>query len=257
MDQHSSTQNIKDQFVIGRNPILDALKEKQNIEKVWIDKAIRGPFEKELRYLCREAEVQLQVVPKEKIDFISRIKGHQGVVAQISHIDYFDLDDVVQWCYEQGKTPFILMTEGIEDVRNIGALARTALWFGAHAIVVPFKGGARINAGAIKSSAGALLKLRVCKVSSLPKAIEQLKGQGLQIIAADMHGTNDLAKSIDINQGVGLIMGSEGKGISSNTRKLVDHTVSIPGAEQMESLNVSVATGILMHDIYKLIKENI
>ncbi len=257
MDKNSVNIAVKDQFIVGRNPILDALKAKKNIEKVWIDKGIRGPFEKELRFLCREAEVQLQVVPKEKLDYISRIKAHQGVAAQISHIEYYDLDDVVQWCYEQGKAPFILMTEGIEDVRNFGALARTALWFGAHAMVVPLKGGARINAGAIKSSAGALLKLRVCKVASLSKAIQQLKGQGLNIIAADMNGTNDLANSIDINQGLALIMGSEGKGISSNTRKLVDHTVSIPGKEQMESLNVSVATGILMHDIYKLIKENI
>lgn len=247
----------KDQFVIGRNPVLEGVQNGSNIEKVWIDKVIRGPFEKDLRFACRQRKIPLQVVPKDKLDYISRNKQNQGVVAQLSHLDYYEINDVVQQCYELGKSPFFLLLDGVEDVRNMGAIARSALWYGVHGLVVPLKGSARINAGAIKSSAGALLSIKVCKVDSLTNSIVELKEQGLQIVGADMLGTSDITSVVNNEQGVALVMGAEGKGLSLAAKKLCDQIISIEGTQQIDSLNVSVAAGILLNDLYKIVKDNI
>lgn len=245
---------IKDQYIMGRHPVIDALKNKEKIEKVWIDKAIRGPVEKEIRFLCRQEGIHLQVVPKEKLDYLVRRKNHQGVAAQIAHIIYYDMNDVVQWCYEQGEIAKILILDGVEDIRNIGAVSRSALWFGFHAIVVPSKGTARINAAAIKSSAGALLRIKVCKMNSIEKAIQQLKEQGIKVFAADANGDEAWESKVSKDQGLALVLGAEGKGISSKTKEEADCIVSIDGSGKMESLNVSVAGGILMHRLFELMK---
>ncbi len=244
-------ENIKDHFVMGRHPVEEALKSDQRIEKIWIDKVIRGPFEREIRYACREKGIQLQVVPKEKLDYLVRRKAHQGIIALLSHVAYYNLDDVVQWYYEQGNVPKILVLENVEDIRNVGAIARSALWFGFETLVLPKKGAARINAAAIKSSAGALLTLKICKEESIANTIDSLKSQGLICLAADMDGQSLESLSLEKGQGVCLVMGSEGKGISRSVSEKVDNIVSIPGSGKMESLNVSVAAGILMHSLFK------
>lgn len=248
------TKAANDTFVIGRHPIMDGLKDGVRFEKIWIDQGIRGPFEKELRYLCRQEQIPLQVVPKNKLDFICRNKSNQGVAGQISLISYQDIEEIIPWCYEQGKAPFILILDSVEDVRNLGAISRTALWFGIDAIVVPFKNTARINSGAIKSSAGALLKMKICKVQSISTTIGYLQQSGIKIFGADMEGSdlNELEK-MDI-QGVALLMGSEAKGIHRDLKSHCDEILSIPGTGEMDSLNVSVATGILLHELYRYLK---
>ncbi len=251
MNKIADYNSLKDTFIIGRNPVSEGLKQIGKIEKVWIDKVIRGEFEKEIRHTCRKLGINLQVVPKEKLDYISRSKNHQGIVAQVSLLQYYDLNDIIQFTYEQGEQPFLLILDGVEDVRNFGALARSAHWFGVHGIVVPKRKSARINAIAVKSSAGALLKAKISKVDHLIRAIEELKEMGMIILGADMNGELIDQNKVDfIDKPTALIMGAEGYGLSSAVKEACHYLVAVDGAKQMESLNVSVAGGILMHQIF-------
>lgn len=239
----------RDKLLIGRKPVLDALFGDSEIEKVWIDRDLRGDFEKEVRRKSQVRNIPLQYVPKQKLNSLTDKANHQGIVAQLSLVKYWQIEALLPFMYEQGTIPKILVLDGVEDVRNIGALSRSAVWFGMDAIVISAKKSAMINSFAYKSSAGAIKDIPICREPNLQKSVKYMKGSGLQIITAEMRNkSND--KELDYNAPLALILGSEGSGISREMRNLADFTLNIPGTGKVESLNVSVAGAILMHEIY-------
>lgn len=244
-------EKIKDKFLVGRKPVLDALNDRFGIEKIWIDNSLKGELESEVRYLSRQQKIPLQYVPKAKLNAIVRHVNHQGLVAQLSLVDYLSVEDVLPHLFESGKIPAILVLDGVEDVRNIGALSRSAVWFGFDAILISLKRSARINSFAYKSSAGAIKDIQICRENSLTKAITYLKESGLKIIVAEANSAELKDKSV-FQEPIALVLGSEEKGVVREIAELADHYVKIEGTGKVESLNVSVAGAILMHEIYKV-----
>ncbi len=238
----------RDEFLIGRKPILDALKGDTQIEKIWIDVTIRGDFEKELRSSARFRNIPLIAAPKEKLFRLVRHNNHQGVVAQLSVVEYKSLEDVIPFLFENGQLPKVIVLDRIEDVRNLGAIARSAVWFGFQVMVISSKSSARINNIAMKTSAGALTKIHVCRERNLVDAIKFLQSSGLQIIGADSSGK--AIKEASLQQPISLVMGSESTGLSREIIDTCNEIVSINGTRNVESLNVSVAAGILMNEIF-------
>jgi len=245
-----NTTILKDTFLIGRKPVLDAIESGDRIEKVWIDKMLKGDIEKDIRALCRNKQIPLQYVPKQKLNDLCSKATHQGVVAQHAFVEYISIQQVLPHLYESGKVPFILVLDGIEDVRNIGGLARSAVWFDADAIVVSLKKTARINSFAMKASAGALKDIHFCREKTIGEAVTYLKNSGLQIVVADAD-SEDSTSSIKYDEPIALVMGSEGSGVSYALTQMADAKISIPGSKRVESLNVSNAGAILMYEIFK------
>lgn len=233
---------------------MDALNAGDKLEKIWIDKMLRGELEREVRFLTRKHQIPLQYVPKEKLRSLTSNANHQGLVALASIVEYLSIQDVLPHIYESGKTPCILVLDGIEDVRNIGALARSAVWFGMDAIVTSLKKSARINSFAMKASAGALKDITVCREKSISEAIKYMKASGLQMIVADSNQENEKAdadNNLNYSEPIALILGSEYDGVSKALLPLADATMMIPGTKKVDSLNVSTAGAILMYELFK------
>ncbi len=239
----------KDQLVFGIRAIQEAIVAGKEIEKVLIKKGLQGELFKELLEAVRVHDIPFQFVPIEKLNKLTR-KSHQGVIAMISPVVYQDLDQIIPMLYDQGKEPFILVLDHVTDIRNFGAIARTAECTGVHAIVIPEKGGAPINADAIKTSAGALLTIPVCRVRSLDESVEMLKNSGLKIVAVTEKGA-ELYCSQSYDGPVALIMGAEDTGISNSLLRMADVKSKIPIVGEIESLNVSVAAGIMMYEVLR------
>jgi 23S rRNA (guanosine2251-2'-O)-methyltransferase len=236
-------------IIFGRNPVVEAIEAGKSVDKVLLLKTIRGPFEKEVRSLCREKEIPLQYVPGHKLDKITR-KNHQGIIGFASLVSYQTIEDVVPMLFEQGKVPLIVILDGITDVRNFGAIARSAEVFGVHAIVIGEKKSARINDDAFKTSAGAILKLPICREKSLSKTVENLKQSGFQVFATDLN-TDFYISDINFDQPCAVILGSEGDGVSQGLLQMCDQSFKIPQVGETDSLNVSVASGVIMYEILK------
>ncbi len=236
-------------FVFGLHAVIETITAGKEIEKLLIKKGLIGDLSKELMDLVQEHQIPYQLVPIEKINRVTR-KNHQGVVAFISVIEYQQIDNVLVSVFEKGETPLVLVLDGITDVRNIGAIARSALCAGVHAIVVPEKGSATITADAIKTSAGALLELPVCRVKNLFKTVEYLKNSGLSIVIASEKAFEPYY-SCDFNLPLAIIMGSEDTGVDQQLVKMADQKCLIPLQGPIKSLNVSVAAGIILFESVK------
>ncbi len=234
------------QWIFGRHPVLEALRAGQTIEKVWLQKGTRGEFEKELRHLCRDRRIPMTIAAKEKLARMVR-GNHQGVVALLAAAPYYQLDDVLPMIYEQSQTPLLVLLDGVTDVRNFGAIARSAELCGAQAIVIPAKGSAGLTAEAVKTSAGALSRLPVCRVKSLVSTIEYLQESGVQVFASDLSGGGHLHE-LDLSVPVALVLGSEGDGISKGVARTADQCFRIPQIGTLNSFNVSVAAGIMLYE---------
>lgn len=239
----------QENIIFGRHPVLDALASGQEIDRVVFQQGVRGEFEKEIRHACRQAGVLLQISPKERLDRLVR-GNHQGVVAYAALIRYLPLDEVLAAVFERGETPLLLMLDGITDVRNLGAIARSAECSGVHALILPAKGSAQINAEAIKTSAGALNNLPVCRVNSLVSTLERLQESGLIAMAGDLQA-DGLIYEADLSGPVVLIAGSEGEGVSRALLSRVDRRFIIPQAGTTNSFNVSVAVGIMLYEVMR------
>ncbi len=233
--------------IFGRNPVMEAL-ETENVDKVYLQNNVRGPYEVDLRQKCRAKNVPLLRVPEHKLKKF-RNRNHQGVMALISPIKFLELDTVLPWIYEQGRDPFILVLDGITDVRNFGAITRSALAFGVDAVVISSKKSAAVNYDAVKSSAGALLQIPVCRANSAIQAVEFLKSQGLPVYGSSLAAKSKL-EDIKMSGPKVIVMGSEDLGISREIQKLCDQLFIIPQSDKMESLNVSVASGIILYHCY-------
>ena len=235
-------------FFFGIRPLIEALEKGEKPEKVLLQQGLHGENYQQLFQLIRREKIPYQMVPAEKLNRVTR-KNHQGVIAYISLIAYQPLHQLLPMIYEQGELPLLVLLDRVTDVRNLGAIARSAECFGAHAIVIPDKGSAPVNADAIKTSAGALSRLPVCREGNILETIAFLKESGIKVIAATEKGSNPLY-SADMTGPVAVIMGSEDKGISTAILRMADQTVSIPMKGSIASLNVSVAAGILLSEIH-------
>ncbi len=239
-----------DQTIIyGRHPILDAVAAGTPIHKILFQEGVRGELEKEIRHLCRDHNIPLQVAPKERLNKFVR-GNHQGLIAFISLAEYYKIEDVLPTIYESGETPLLLLLDGVTDVRNFGAIARTAEVCGAQAIIVPAKSSAHINEEAMKASAGALSKLPVCRENSLINVIEYLQNSGVTVIASDLQG-RAILKDVDMNVPLAIVIGAEGEGVSHAVLRKVNQRFIIPQKGTTDSFNVSVATGIILYEVMR------
>ena len=234
------------QIVFRIRAVIEAIKSGKEIESLYLQRGLTGAVISELRSLLKEQELGFQIVPVEKLNRLTP-KNHQGVVAFISPISYEKIENIIPAIYERGEVPLILMLDGITDVRNFGAIARTAECAGVHALIVPAKGSAQINPDAIKTSAGALYKIPVCRHENLSRTAKFLQESGLQLVACT-EKTNDYLYQPDYTVPSALILGSEENGISTELIRISDHLAKIPMFGEIESLNVSVSAGILLYE---------
>lgn len=233
-------------FIFGTRVVMEAIHAGKDLDKVLVQKELNNDLIKELIKLCKANQIPVVRVPDGKLNRITR-KNHQGVVAQMSAISYASLDHVIENCFASGVSPLILVLDRITDVRNFGAIARTAECAGVHAIVIPEKGSAQINADAIKTSVGALNFLPIVRVKNLFFLCRDLQKSGLQLVAIT-EKTDSLMYEANLSDPVALIMGSEEDGISPDLMNIADLKVKIPMQGQIESLNVSVSAGVAIYE---------
>lgn len=234
------------QFIFGIRAVIEAIESGKELESLFIQRGLNGGLLIELKTLIRERNISYQQVPIEKLNRLTR-KNHQGVVAIISPITYQNIEDIIPMVYERGEVPLILMLDGVTDIRNFGAIARTAECAGINAIIVPQKGSAEINPDAIKTSAGALFKIPVCRVDSLYKTAKFLQESGLQLISCT-EKTDETIYKPDYTLPSVLILGSEERGISDDLIRISEHLAKIPLFGEIASLNVSVSTGVVVYE---------
>jgi len=234
------------QLVYGIRPVMEAIQAGKEVDRIYITRNATGALMQELKKLLQEREIHWQEVPIEKIHRITR-NNHQDVVCYISPVSYASLSSVVQSVFENGETPLIVLLDRITDVRNFGAIARTAECAGVHALVIPYRGAAQVTADAVKTSAGALNRIPVCREGNLRDTVRYLKSSGLTVGAVTEKSKAKYFES-DLTGPLALIMGSEEDGVSSDLLKESDMQMSIPMFGEISSLNVSVAAGILMFE---------
>ncbi|NDW11364.1 23S rRNA (guanosine(2251)-2'-O)-methyltransferase RlmB [Bacteroides sp. 214] len=241
--------NENSDMIFGVRAVIEAIQAGKEIDKILVKKDIQSDLSKELFEALKGTLIPVQRVPLEKLNRITR-KNHQGVVAFISTVTYQKVEDLVPFFFEEGKNPLFVMLDGLTDVRNFGAIARTCECAGVDAVIIPAKGSVTVNADAIKTSAGALHTLPVCKERGLAECLKYLKNSGFKIIAATEKGDYEYTKG-DYTGPVCLIMGAEDRGVSYENLALCDEWVKIPIMGTIESLNVSVAAGIIIYEALK------
>lgn len=237
------------EMIFGIRAVIEAVEAGKEIDKVIIRRELQGDLSKELFALLKSHDIPVQRVPNERLDRFTR-KNHQGVIAFLSAITYEHIEDIIPFLYENGKIPFILVLDGLTDVRNFGAIARTCEVAGVDAIVIPARGSVTVNADAVKTSAGALLKIPVCKEQNLTSAIQFLKNSGVKVVAATERGA-DLYTEVDYSGPVAFVMGAEDMGVSNENLRIADNLVKIPQFGTIGSLNVSVAAGVLIYEVIR------
>lgn len=239
----------KSEYIFGIRAVMEAIQAGRDIDKVLIKKELRGDLIAELIYMLKLHRIPVKRVPLQTIDRITR-KNHQGVVAVLCAVTYHRLDHLVPQLYEEGRLPFVIVLDGITDVRNFGAIARTAECVGADAIVIPEHGSVSVGADAVKTSAGALHHIPVCRSRSASLAVRFLKENGYKIVAVtEKADTNYTA--VDYTGPIALVMGAEDIGISADIISMADAKAAIPMFGEIGSLNVSVAAGVMMYEVVR------
>ncbi len=236
-------------MIFGIRAVIEAINSGKEVDKVLLQKGERGDLFKEAFDLIREHSIPFQYVPVEKLNRITR-KNHQGVIAFISPVTFYDIENLLPGLFEEGKNPIILVLDQVTDVRNFGAIVRTAECAGVDAVLVPDKGAARINADAVKTSAGALHLVPVCRTRDLKKSVLYLQQSGLKVIAATEKSSENYIKT-DYTGPVAIVMGSEEFGIDRQILDMADDRVQIPILGKIQSLNVSVAAGLLVYEVVR------
>lgn len=244
--QTKQQKKEEESLIFGLRPVIESINAGKEIDKLLIQSGLKGELHSQLMSLLKQHNIAFQYVPLEKLNRLTQ-KNHQGVVGYISSIAYYKIEDVLPGVFEKGKVPLLLILDRITDVRNFGAIARTAECSGVDAIIIPSRGSAQINADAIKTSTGALQKIPVCREENLKKVIDYLKECGVQIIACT-EKTNDYYFQIDFTVPTAVIMGSEEDGILNELLQKSDAKAKIPLLGEIGSLNVSVASGIILYE---------
>lgn len=237
------------EMIFGIRAVIEAVEAGKDIDKVMVKRELSGELFKELQEVLRRYEIPMQKVPLERIDRITR-KNHQGVIAFTSAVTYQKLEHIIPFLYEQGKNPFIVVLDGITDVRNFGAIARTCEVAGVDAIVLPARGSVTVNADAIKTSAGALHTLPVCRENSLKEAITYLKNSGIKVCAATEKAAKNYTET-DYSVPTAIVMGAEDFGVAPEHLRICDELVKIPQFGTIQSLNVSVAAGVMIYEVIR------
>lgn len=236
----------KNDYIFGLRAIIEAVEAGRDIDKILVKKDINGDLARELLAKAKEYDVLVRRVPVEKLNRIT-MKNHQGAIAILAAVSYHKLDNVIPRLYEEGKTPMMVVLDGVTDIRNFGAIARTACCAGADAIVIPSHNSVSITADAVKTSAGALFHVPVCRESSTLNAVRQLKDNGYRIVAATEKGAQNYTDA-DYTVPVAIVMGAEETGISEEVLRLADNLAAIPILGEIGSLNVSVAAGVMLYE---------
>lgn len=246
MINYKNKQHPEKDMIFGIRAVIEAVQAGKEIDKILMRREMTSELSRELFAALGDLQVPVQYVPLEKLNKMT-VKNHQGVIAFISPVAYQRIEDIIPGIYEDGRMPFIVVLDGVTDVRNFGAIARTCECAGVDAIVIPTKGGASINADAVKTSAGALMTIPVCREANLGNALKYLVSSGIKLVAASEKTTKNYTEVI-LNEPVAFIMGSEDEGVSSDFLRLCDEMVSIPMLGKISSLNVSVAAGVLIYE---------
>ncbi|MCK7591942.1 23S rRNA (guanosine(2251)-2'-O)-methyltransferase RlmB [Subsaxibacter sp. CAU 1640] len=236
----------KETTIFGIRAIIEAIKSGENIDKIFLQKGLRGELFIELEQLINKERLNASYVPVEKLNRLTKM-NHQGAVAQIAPIEFHDLEELVMSVVESGKAPLFLLLDQLSDVRNFGAIIRTAECTGVSGIVIQKKGGAPVNGDTVKTSAGAIFKIPICKVDHIKDAVFHMQASGIKVIAATEKTEQNLY-DISFTQPCAIIMGSEGKGINPSILKVVDEKAKLPILGEIESLNVSVACGAFLYE---------
>ncbi|MDD2436211.1 MAG: 23S rRNA (guanosine(2251)-2'-O)-methyltransferase RlmB [Massilibacteroides sp.] len=239
----------ENELIFGTRAVIEAVQAGKEIDKILVRREAKNDLTKELFDTLKERDIPVQRVPVERLDRITR-KNHQGVIALMSSVTYHKLEDLIPFIFEQGKSPFIVLLDGVTDVRNFGAIARTCECAGVDGIVIPAHGSVTVNADAVKTSAGALHTLPVCKERTIHDAIRFLQASGVKVFAATEKAT-ELYTSVSYEGPVALVVGAEDTGVSSENLRIADHMVKIPQFGTIGSLNVSVASSVLIYEVVR------
>jgi len=236
-------------MVYGQEKLLAALENGTAFDKLLLDTHARGALVQQIKEKAFELNIPLTFVPEIKLNFFN-VGNHEGCIGVLSKIQYADIHTIIPFLQEQGKSPLLLILDGITDVRNIGGIARTAFCYGVDAIIIADKGVAALNEAALLSSAGALEQIPVCRVSDLLATLEELKLYGIQLLSSEMKAEKEITE-IDLTVPVAIIMGSEDKGIQSGILKMSTDSFKMSMLNPFDSLNVSVSTGIVLYEVFK------
>lgn len=233
-------------LIIGRKPLLEALEQGTTIEKIFLLRSATGPDIGIIKQLARDRNIPISQVPVEKLNNLTKAQ-HQGVVAWTSLLQYIDLQDGISHVVEQGLVPLFVMLDGLTDVRNVGAIARTALCCGAQGLILPTSSSASLTEEAVKTSAGALRKILLCRTPSVQQAMDVLRLNGIAVLGTQMKGSVPIYDA-DFTIPACVVMGAEDTGISKDVLRRADTLIRIPMVTSFDSLNVSVATGMILYE---------
>ncbi|MDQ0340166.1 23S rRNA (guanosine2251-2'-O)-methyltransferase [Caldalkalibacillus uzonensis] len=238
------------EWIAGKNPVLEALRARHPLNKIWIAQETKSAWIKDLIRLAKEQGIVIQHVPKKKIDQVTGEMAHQGVLAFVAAYQYADLDTLFRRAEERGEPPFLLILDGIEDPHNLGSILRTADAVGIHGVIIPKRRAAGLTATVAKTSAGAIHYVPVARVTNLAQTVEALKARQMWVCGTDADAKQDFRQA-DFTIPTAVVIGNEGKGISRLLREKCDYHVKIPLAGQVSSLNASVAASLLMYEVYR------
>ncbi len=240
---------MNENAIEGRNAVIEAFRAGKTIDKLYVQEGLKdGPIQTILR-MAKKQDARVEFVPKERLNQMSQTGKHQGVIADAASFSYASVEDILKKAEEKGEPPFLILLDGIEDPYNLGAVIRTANLAGAHGVIIPKNRAVGLTAGAARSSAGALNYTPVAKVTNLSRTMEDLKKKGIWFVCADMGGQT--MYDLDLTGPIGLVIGNEGKGVSELVKKSCDFTAAIPMRGDIDSLNASVAAGVLAYEIVR------
>ncbi|MEK5440223.1 23S rRNA (guanosine(2251)-2'-O)-methyltransferase RlmB [Fredinandcohnia sp. FSL W7-1320] len=236
-------------YIIGKNPVIEALKSERDINKIWIAEGSNRGQMNQITSLAKEGNVLVQFVPKKKIDQMFE-GNHQGVVAQVAAYEYAEVDDILTAAEKRNEAPFIILLDELEDPHNLGSILRTADAVGAHGVIIPKRRAVGLTATVAKASTGAIEYIPVARVTNLARTIDELKDRGVWIVGTDAKGKEDY-RNVDGKMPIGLVIGSEGRGMGRLVKEKCDFLLHLPMQGKVTSLNASVAASLLMYEVYR------
>lgn len=248
-DENNEKDNVDDHVIEGRNAILEAFRAGKTLDKLYMQDGLKDGVTSSILREAKKKDVIINFVAKEKLDQMSRDKKHQGVIAICAAYEYSEMEDIFAKAEEKGEPPFVFILDEIEDPHNLGAIIRTANLCGAHGVIIPKRRAVGITSTVVKASAGAINYTPVVKVTNISKTIEELKERGMWFACADMDG--EVMYKTNLTGSIGLVIGNEGNGVSRLVREKCDYVVSIPMKGDIDSLNASVATGVLAYEVVR------